>query len=232
MSGIRIPLALVASLLLAGLATLSALSAQACPNSCLRLPGNVEYCTPAATLDTTLVDSGCCFCHEFRSAFNVPLGTIHASGSSSWDGCEARIALEDDFVVEGLPLGTPVALTAVFALTLEASSLMGPGFASASMTEGVSNTVALNWDDSFYAYPPGERDTVLTIPVSAISGTPFRMRYFVRAFAGELTYAAWNGTFDFTGLPKGAAVTSCKGFGEKPVPARPTSWGRLKTTYH
>jgi hypothetical protein len=203
--------------------------ASACPTSCVRLPGNVDFCTPAAAFDTTLADTVCCHCGQSRTAFNVPAGTLYAMGWSSWDGCEPRVTVEDDFVVGGLPIGTPVSFTARLALTLHASSFMGPGFASASLTEGASNTVAVNWDDVFYSSQT--RSDVLMVPVTAIVGTPFHMKYFVRAYAGELTSAEWQGTFDFANLPGGASITSCKGYSQAAVPAQSASWGRMKAAY-
>lgn len=213
------------TLALAAAASLVA-SAQACPQNCLHILAGPDYCTSAAQMDT----SGAPNANSHASGgYSIPGGTLYSFGNSGMDGCEPRTTVEDDFNLSGAPAGTVIQLTARLSLSLRASDNMGPGNAYAGLVEGASNSSGLDWP-LIYFYG-NTRDTVLTLPVTAIVGTPFHMRYFVGALVGELVSAEWHGTFDFTGFPAGVSMVSCNGYALAPTPTRPTSWGRLKARY-
>jgi hypothetical protein len=168
-------------------------------------------------------------CGPYEGGYSIPRGTLYSAGSSSFGGCQPRTTVEDEFNLSGVPTGTVVTLTARLSLSLRASDLMGPGNAYAGLVEGASNSAAVDWNLLYFN--GNTRDTVLTLPVTAIVGTPFRMRYFVGSELGELCFAEWHGTFDFTGLLAGVSVVSCNGYALGPTPTLPTSWGRIKAMY-
>lgn len=199
-----------------------------CPLNCIHVPAGVDYCTPAAQIDTSIVDPTY-NCGGYEAAFSIPHGTLHSVAWSPFGVCRPQTTVEDDFVVGGLPDGTVVSLTARLELSLTGSNYMGPGNAFAGLVEGTFNSSRLDWDlAEFYG---NTRETVLSVPVTAIAGTPFHMRYFVGATLGELCYASWDGSFVFVDVPADASVISCNGYVQAPVPALPTSWGKLKARY-
>lgn len=204
-------------------------SAAACPQSCVQVLSGPEYCTSAAQMDTSGVPAPNSWCGPYQAGYSIPLGTLYSAASSPFDGCEGRTTVEDDFDLSGVAVGTAVPLTARLSLSLHAWDYMGPGSAYAGLLEGASNSSTVEWN--LFDFYDSTRETVLTVQVTAMAGTPFRMRYFVGSHVGELCFAEWHGTFDFTGIPAGASVVSCNGYAQVPTPTRPSSWGRLKARY-
>jgi hypothetical protein len=204
-------------------------SAQACPQSCLQILSGPDDCTTAAQRDTSGVPALNSFCGPYQAGYSIPGGTLYSAASSGFDGCRAQTTVEDDFSVIGAPAGTVVPLTARLSLSLYANDLMGPGNAYAGLVEGTSNSSAVDWN--LIDFGGNTRETVLSVQVTAIVGTPFHMRYFVGSHVGELCFAQWHGTFDFTEIPAGVSVVSCNGYAQAPTPTLPSSWGRLKARY-
>jgi len=109
----------------------------------------------------------------------------------------------------------------------------GPGGAAltATLLEGVSNTVQVVRSTTSFDPTPVLVNEALTLPVAAVAGTPIHLVIELRAQAldgrGEL-----EATLEFTGLPPGVRLVSCRGYvSDAPVAARRTSWGRLKAAY-
>ena len=208
-----------------------AVSAMACPQNCLyfspgySLPG-LDYCTSAAQMDTSWRPN---YTSWGELGYSIPRGTLYSTNHSGFDGCQSRTTVEDDFSVIGMPAGTVVTLTARLALSLRGGSLEGGGHAYAELVEAASNSSAVDWGTRYF--DGTTRDTALTLPVTAMVGTPFHMRFVVGCSVGALCSAQWHGSFDFTGLPAGVSVASCNGYGQLPTPTRPTSWGSLKARY-
>ena len=216
-------LALLATAILAGTA------AAACRTSCLHLPQDVTYCTPAAKVDTTVAHDPGYECSCFTAGFDVPNATLYVTSCSSFGMCYPRVTVEDDFTLGGLPAGTPVAFTARFDAALTASDFMGPGDADARLVEGAANAASVHHE--LWQFYGNTVSTPLSVPVVAIAGTPFHMLYEVRGTVGELCNVEWHGAFSFADLPAGVTVTSCNGFVQGPTPARTRSWGSVKAAY-
>ena len=160
-------------------------------------------------------------------SYNVPAATMSLSMSvcSGMFECgnAANVVVEDDFSLFGLPPGTPVALTAHLGVSLNG------GFSGTGTYSNVTAYLkdALGGQQS--AYAPGTFD--ITLPVAAVAGQTFRLHF---ELYGSTLHSSGDGsaTFSFTGIPPGAAVTSCQGYvSDSTVPARAMTWGRLKTHY-
>ena len=76
-------------------------------------------------------------------------------------------------------------------------------------------------------------DVTLSVPLTRPAGVPFTIVYELISGA-FLRGSSAHGVarFDFTGLPPGVAIQSCRGYTQDTAtPARPTSWGALKSRY-
>jgi hypothetical protein len=145
-------------------------------------------------------------------------------------------AIEDEFQVTGLAPGTPVGFNVVLHLRGEGQNNSGPGGGggaqlTATLLEGLGNTTQLVRSTNSFDSTPITVDEPLTLAVTAVAGAPIRLVTAVRALAldgrGNL-----EGVLEFTGLPPGAHVISCRGYSSgAPVASRRTSWGRLKAAY-
>jgi hypothetical protein len=222
-----VPLALLA---------ISASYAQGCPESCIRLPNVGVSCSPMAVRDTTLttVQSGHLCTDWFEARYDIPQATLFLTSGSPFGGCNPEITVEDDFVVHGLPDGTPVSFTARFEVTADYYCVLGSGAVSASVRAADGVPAALSWSltqNECKGDGNNTRSGILTVPVNAIAGDPFRMRFVLGGEMGELFGEEVSGTFAFDGLPNGTTLVSCNGFAFGPVPALPASWGSLKARY-
>ena len=179
-----------------------------------------NYCTPAAQLDTAVTvpqfDPG-------WASFDVPNRKLYAR-CGGFTGIAPTTVVEDEFIVLGLSAGTPVPLTARLATTTSGfCALLGTVF-WASITEVDGSSIELRWNDLDPVQNP-----LLSLPIQAVAGAPFRMRYSVSS--GSECFSWIEGTFSFDGLPAGATLASCKGFFEEGVSVRPGTWGSVKALY-
>ncbi len=133
--------------------------------------------------------------------------------------------VEDDFSIFGLPSGTPVSLTAHLT-----GYLQGGGFppisssAKAILSDASNNTQTASTPTSSYD---------LALPVQAIAGQTFRLHFEIDVNNLGPVLGSGSGTFSFTGLPPGTAVTSCQGYiSDYTVPTHASTWGRLRLAYH
>jgi hypothetical protein len=202
-------------------------SAQAeCPNSCVG-----DVCSSRASADTT-VSSENCYAH---SGYDVAKGSLftHISGGISfcWTWAEAKI--EDDFVLDGIPSGTPVSLAArlQYSASWWCGGCPGGSYVNAEITQGATSTTwstpscDLNNLDCAY-----DQNAALLLPIQAIAGTPFRVSFNLWGSAAE-SIADILGHISFDGLPAHAVIRSCNGFVQGEVPTLPISWGQLKAAY-
>lgn len=184
---------------------------------------------PAAAFDTTIVNSDS---DTTRVAFDRGTArmTLSAVGRV-WAG--ARVL--ESFDVSGVPAGTPVPVTIIFALDCDVLNRCGGGGCGAYFTARLAtNADSVIADASI----PGPCDsctrrlsTTLTLPVTITAGTPlevaFAMLYHTSNVAWGRVYA--TGVYGVSGLPNGARAVACSGADLTPV--RRTTWGRLKSTY-
>lgn len=201
----------------------------ACPTSCLHMPQDVTYCTPAAKVDTTAGPDPTHVCGCYSGGFDVPSATLYTTACSSFGTCLPRVTVEDDFTLGGLPVGTPVTFTARFDVALTATDAMGPGAADARLVEGAANAASVHHD--LILFNGNTVSTPLSVPVNAIVGTPFHMLYEVTGTVGELCWVEWHGTFSFSDLPAAVSISSCHGYVQAPTPVLDRSWGSLKVLY-
>jgi len=205
-------------------------AAAPCPDSHAQLVGfNSLFAVSAATFDSTYLSS--------EVAFDLPAGTLQVSrgvGGVNW----TRSIATDAYDVTGVAPGTALTLTAALDVNgyVTSPGCGGSGcggYFQASITEGAnSNQQQVTFPDPFAG---GQADMVqtLVLPITITAGTPTTIAFELAVFvpAGGNAGGAGTGVIHFTGLPAGAQVVSCQGFGTGggPTPARASSWGSLKT---
>jgi len=211
-----------------------------CPPSTF-LYGALDPATPivklAARVDTVFSIHPC---DRVHGRYDLPAGLVIASIDlacfleSFFPPSGLETIMEDDFQLVGLAPGTPASFTAVLHLRGEAHNFDAPGGGGGfrlrgTLQEGASNVAARNWNSA--SGPDQFVNEPLPLAITAVAGTPLHLRIAVRAEVlsgrGEM-----EGLLEFTGLPSGASLTSCRGYmSDAPVAARRTSWGRLKSVY-
>ena len=230
---------------LANFAAVIAVAASACPAHADCPPSTLLYGAPnpvtpivevAARVDTVFSIQ---VCDRVHARYDVPAGLVIASidvacGGPSTLPSALETAVEDEFQLTGLAPGTPVSFNVVLHLLGAGQSFSEPGGGggarlTATLLEGSSNTVQVV--KGTLGSLPLSVNEPLNLSVAAVAGTPIRLVAAVRAEAfdgrGQL-----EGLLEFTGLPPGASLVSCRGYSSAaPVAARRTSWGRLKATY-
>jgi len=213
-----------------------------CPGSTL-LYGtpdpSIAIAKVAARVDTTFSIQSC---DRVHGRYDVPAGLLIASidfacNSTQPGGAPSGLEaiVQDDFDLVGLAPGTPVSLSLAMHLKGEAHSFGEPGGPGggqlrATMLEGASNSTSFLRATTALE-PSIFVSEALTLPIAAISGTPIHVRIAIRAEAFE-GRGDLEGLMEFSGLPPGVHLQSCRGYSsDAPVPARATSWGRLKASY-
>jgi hypothetical protein len=168
------------------------------------------------------------FCRS-EAGYDIPAGRLDASCWPFIGQCSyGKSLVEDEFTISGPPDGTLIDFTAVLEIYAQGGCIMGPAFAYAGIRDGNLNASDLELD--LCMLNGASFDTVLSIPVEAIVGTPLRMTYYVEAVIHDAP-STIRGIFSFENLPAGALVVSCNRFVQGPVQISPASWGRLKSVY-
>jgi len=175
------------------------------------------------TTDSTDFAGYSSYC-EFGSAsatasYDIPAGVYYVSATDNGEcGISARVTVQDDFRVIGLPAGSSVPIVAVLHANV--------GGAVTTMTDADGHQVTL-----FAGLFDGVSGEV-SLPIAAIAEQPFRLTFDARTSADYQSGGGVSADFHFGGLPPGAAVTSCNGYvGDHAVPTKVTSWGKLKSMY-
>ncbi len=177
--------------------------------------------TRRAHLDTTFQDG----CGPAMVAYDLVAGTFSAEVDLTCGGGHASTSTWDDYTIAGLEPGTPVSFRIeldadlqVLRVPLQYKNVGG----SAVLAAGSASTSMQSYNAS--------RHEVLSLDVTRDAGTSFPVNV-------KLYQSAWidggrtriTGTLRFVGLPEGSRVESCQGFTGAVLPARPVSWGRLKS---
>jgi len=213
----------------AGVGSVAALGDVLCPESCITTSWRPDYCFVRASIDTAVVHGRNCSDHV---AYDITQGSLFAYTWASDGNCWASLTVRDDFVVTGLPVGTPVTLMAKLAVAghylCSNACFSGGSACEAALRPPAAAEVV--WEPGCEEECEVVRDTVLTVTVPCIAETPFRMEYVVRtaALGGG---GSVNATFAFDGLVPGASIRSCNGFVQDYVATRPVTWGRVKVLY-
>ena len=205
--------------------------------------GALDPSTPivevASHVDTTFSIHPCDHVHgRYDALAGLAIASIDLAcfSESFFPPAGLETVLEDDFDLVGLVPGTPASFTAVLHLVGEAHNfdapppLGGGGWRlRGRLQEGASNTVTLEKNSAFG--PDQFVNESISLPVSAVAGTPAHLRIAVRAEALS-GRAQLEGLLEFTGLPAGVTLSSCRGYrSDAPVAARRSSWGQLKAVY-
>lgn len=144
---------------------------------------------------------------------------------------EARVEANEDFVITGIPPGTPLVIHARIRVVANVNSPGGiaPSNHAAGWLEKVGAGRVETVASSESVGPPVDLDQVLPLDFPNLAGEPFRLTMGARSDSREGTSRAAV-TLSFVDLPPGAVVSSCHSSGT-PVPTTPVSWGRLKSRY-
>jgi hypothetical protein len=212
----------------AGAAPVAPLGEVPCAESCLSWSWRPPYCSPQASIDTSAFDASC----YDRVGFDIPQGALFATTNAGLSNCWAGLTVRDDFVVTGLPSGTPLTLTAHLAVSAHYGCLgvcMGGGSAIEATLRAVDLDEA-TWTPGCVDECEVIADTVLTVSVPCYADAPFRMEYVLWSSAAELSGRV-DAVFSFEGLAPGSSLQSCRGFVQDYVATRPVTWGRVKALY-
>jgi hypothetical protein len=211
-----------------GLATPMGVQA-ACPPDSLVLGGFGLATYNSARFDTTSSYGG-----SFHAAWDL------ISGSVAMSQCCAPaltwVQSSDDFDVVGVPPGTPVSLTVLFTVDSDVYNLgCGDpncgglvGMALKHLPDQTAQQHVMDASTSRQNY-----HDVLQEPLTIVAGQPERIDFLLygRETPGGNDGADATGAVSFSGVPNGAAVVSCQGYGVGVTPAHSVSWGRLKSHY-
>ena len=170
------------------------------------------------------------------ACYDLPHGALVVNVPESACFCDSYVQAVDRFHVEGIPPSGPISFAARLHVT---GYLPTMAFGLAGLQETGGARV-----EKPYSETDSPLDITLTLPLSKSVGETFELAGDMRV-AKSVPYAPAvvspnaarpaaasevSGTLEFLGLPPGAVVQSCQGYG-LPVPVLPSSWGRLKAAY-
>lgn len=168
------------------------------------------------------------------AGYNLIEGSGYAFSSKSNCGCTpvGSASTHDVFQLVGPASLLPLTFVARLEVSANWTANENPyATTSAQLREGDSNS------QSYVGTRDEPRSTTLSIAISRRVGESFDLFIFLRASTAGITVlgtesANISGSLSFADLPEGYAVVSCQGYVSEPaVPARTTSWGRLKAIY-
>jgi hypothetical protein len=204
----------------------------ACPVDSISLGGGAVRTSEAAQFDTLSWTGG-----KFTASWDHAAGTVsfHARFNGVPTAESTYVTFRDDFDVSGVAMGTVVPVIAHLA------------FVTGHYPNGTQYDCSIRHGSDLqrafsgvWVEPPGgfviTYGGTLDLPLTIVAGQPERIEVKALGFL-TTSYSSGNleskaqATLSFVGLPPGAQVTSCKGFGAIATPSRPTTWGRLKAAY-
>jgi hypothetical protein len=205
-----------------------------CPPSIVKLGGGSQTNEVAAKLDTSFSFPGP---GTDRVTYDLVAGTL--AMSQCCGPAETFGQAADAYDVTGVPLGSSVTVVA----TLTVDSEVRTSCDQAQLCGGALVDMKVRHDADSVAVqhsftPPPQQmnwhDT-LVLPVTIVAGTPVEIDFTLggRQLIGSTgDESDASGTITFSGLPPGATITSCHGYqGPQATPAKPVSWGKLKSLY-
>jgi hypothetical protein len=168
-----------------------------------------------------------------RGKFDLVAGkaSVHALVTDGSGRREIRVTATDRYVVLDAPAG-PVSFGVrlhVVGETFGGGGAEDVGSLIARLTRsgGVPSIEA--WQTTAGLVPV---DDHVVLSLTETVGTPFEVEWRLEASARLHGEGVATATLEFTDLPKGARVASCQGYAmDAPVPARPASWGGVKSAY-
>ncbi len=202
------------------------IAAATCPTNTMSAPGISQV---SADHSGSLSGSQTCVeggnIHGFasgRCSYDLTQGTIAASGSGDiiCTG-SAQVLTHDVFTLTGPASASPISFSAVIHVD---TYVFGFGSGGATIREGASNT-------SPNGSVIGGGSITVGITVTVLSGSSFDL-YLEGGAGGAGGGASMGALLEFPDLPPGYVLQSCQGFSTiGAVPARPLTWGHLKTLY-
>ncbi len=172
----------------------------------------------------------------FRVAYDLVAGTVEMYHCCSLGITSVKAS--DLYDVAGVPAGTPVPLIVTFTVDGEA---WDAGFCGGSGCGGILASSIQNGDQfnevvnapTLFAGNRAQYHDVIELPVTIVAGQPERIDFKIwgTRSPGGSHGSTGMGTIRFEGLPTGASITSCQGYGGTTTPARRTSWGSIKAIY-
>jgi len=212
------PRSIVPALLLAATACGTAAANPSCPLNHLMAGVSVDSSLPVDHRSSSVCDPyGCA---DVSVSYSIPAAQLSASsGSSGAMGTGGSVLVQDDFTLIGPAAGTPATLTVHMAVGRS-------GYLAAYLRDGLGTETSTSGDGT------DNSPVDLTLDVAALAGQPFRLQFELVVYNYYVGDGSVFAHFSFTGIPPGAAVVSCNGYASgQVVPARATSWGRLKSLY-
>lgn len=207
----------------------AALAAGPCPTNTLNFKGDGPFTSTAFAVDTT--EAGY---PDYHLAYDLRQGTIAMSQGGSL--AQTYVLVADLYDVMGVPAGTPVSFTAQLAVEgmVWTSGCGGSGCggyvsihlgADGAVSDTTYSISLFNGSQSF--------SDVRRLPVTIVAGSPLRIEFELSGgrVPGGSHSSSGDGVLEFVGLPAGAVISSCQGYGSQVVPTRHVSWGSVKTIY-
>lgn len=195
-------------------------------------PANAETC-PASTIEESpsfaaerdSLYAGTSIGDSLVAHYDLTTGTMTSARRRN-ARFHLGVELVDEYMIVGLPAGTPVSLTAHWAFHAVYDFGTAPsGLTSrARLLEGAANVAetqlsTTDWIDA------------IELPIPATAGTPFTLRSLFEYEARDGRGHA-DAALRFDRIPFGAAIVSCQGYRQDGVvPALPSTWGAIKSRY-
>jgi hypothetical protein len=162
------------------------------------------------------------------ASYNCCAGVLAARAGEPGDYssyADVALRMSDRMQVTGLPAGTLVTFTA----SLHVTGYAGGGHSQvlAWIADGTANFKRYS-QEVFSAFHDRVIDTTLTVTLRHEAGESFDVAALLWTWE-DSGWAAMNGVLTFSGLPGGARITSCRGYGttvDVPGPG-PSSGARL-----
>ena len=216
---------LVAGALAAMLFAPASPAAADCPATSLRYPSTSQS-TTESTFDFTSPDGASSRGDHRAGVYSL----FHPGGLAP-----TVITARDRFDVTGVPPGTPVDVMLWihidgYAYTDGCSGTGCCGQLAATLRAFPDTATVTFIGHTFQGRADFTGDVVL--PISLVAGTPrdLEAEMYARRCSGGAHTVTATGHVSFVGLPTGAVIVSCKGWGTA-TPALRRSWGELKTIY-
>jgi hypothetical protein len=194
-----------------------------CPDGCISFGTGGTACGSATSRDSTF-NSGP---DSYRATYDITLGKI--SNQLTSNGRSSSVTVTDVFRLVGAPPGPPIQIQA--RLAVSGAGIRDPYNVYAQSSIGI-NGPQLSVGRIFWANEPPDE---VVINIMASPDEPFTLTMFAscHTLLGTPTWSTRvEGTLSFAFIPAGASIVSCGGyFTDTPVPARKTTWGRLKSLY-
>ena len=207
----------------AGFVAIALLSAQGvavgdCPTNRLSITFSGTYETNVTWFDSTVYRPDC----DGRVAYDLRTGGVLAAAGAGFNYCgQSYVEVSDDFRLERLSSTAPTDFQLVLRVHYNGHIGSGYAFGAAEVREGIrSARVEYGYVES--------ADTLLRLSLRRSEGEVFRLAFRLDASAAE-GRVEMRVRYEFTGLPLGTRVRSCKGFGGHgpgSTRARSVSWCR------